>query len=211
MGCVQRGAVMHGCRPSWNLAAADIGVVGLAVMGENLGLNMASRGYTVAVYDRTTSKVDAFLAGRVAGTSIVGAWSPEELVSKLARPRRVMLMVQAGRAVDRLIRRLRRPLPGAGMVVLARHPVTMARPGGVGDARHARHARDRRRRAAPLIRRACGPGGGACRRTEDENGVATVRWPERLEVVEAMPLTATRKIVKGRLTERLSETPAPSM
>ena len=176
-------------------------------MGENLVLDMASRGYTVAVYNRTTSKVDAFLAGRVAGTSIVGAWSPEELVSKLARPRRVMLMVQAGRAVDRLIRRLRRPLCGAGMVVLARHPVTMARPGGVGDARHAR---DRRQRVAPPVRRACGPGGGACRRTEDENGAARVRWPERLEVVEAMPLTATRKIVKGRLTERLSETPAPS-
>ena len=85
---------------------ADIGVIGLAVMGENLALNMASRGYAVAVYNRTTSKVDAFLAGRAAGRSIVGAWSPEELVSKLARPRRVMLMVQAGRAVDRVIETL---------------------------------------------------------------------------------------------------------
>ena len=72
-------------------------------MGENLVLNMASRGFAVAVYNRTTSKVDAFLAGRAAGKSIVGAWSPEELVAKLARPRRVMLMVQAGRAVDRVI------------------------------------------------------------------------------------------------------------
>ena len=75
-------------------------------MGENLVLNMASRGYTVAVYNRTTSKVDAFLAGRAAGETIVGAWSPEELVSKLARPRRVMLMVQAGGAVDRVIETL---------------------------------------------------------------------------------------------------------
>ncbi|MCY4220513.1 MAG: decarboxylating NADP(+)-dependent phosphogluconate dehydrogenase [Thiotrichales bacterium] len=83
--------------------AADIGVIGLAVMGENLVLNIASRGYTVAVYNRTTSKVDAFLAGRAAGRAIVGAWSPQELVSKLAKPRRVMLMVQAGRAVDRVI------------------------------------------------------------------------------------------------------------
>ncbi|MCY4285433.1 MAG: decarboxylating NADP(+)-dependent phosphogluconate dehydrogenase [Thiotrichales bacterium] len=83
--------------------AADIGVIGLAVMGENLVLNIASRGYTVAVYNRTTSKVDAFLAGRAAGWAIVGAWSPQELVSKLAKPRRVMLMVQAGRAVDRVI------------------------------------------------------------------------------------------------------------
>ena len=85
---------------------ADIGVIGLAVMGENLVLNIASRGYMVAVYNRTTSKVDAFLAGRAAGKSIVGAWSPQELVSKLARPRRVMLMVQAGQAVDRVIETL---------------------------------------------------------------------------------------------------------
>ena len=75
-------------------------------MGENLVLNMASRGYTVAVYNRTTSKVDAFLAGRASGKTIVGAWSPEELVSRLAKPRRVMLMVQAGRAVDRVIETL---------------------------------------------------------------------------------------------------------
>ena len=88
------------------MKAADIGLIGLAVMGENLVLNMAGRGYTVAVYNRTTSKVDAFLAGRAAGKTIVGARSPEELVSKLARPRRVMLMVQAGRAVDRVIETL---------------------------------------------------------------------------------------------------------
>ena len=88
------------------METADIGVVGLAVMGENLVLNMASRGYTVAVYNRTTSKVAAFLGGRAAGKSIVGAWSAEELVAKLARPRRVMLMVQAGGAVDRVIETL---------------------------------------------------------------------------------------------------------
>ena len=103
----------HGSRLSRNLVAADIGVVGLAVMGENLVLNMASCGYTVAVYNRTTSKVDAFLAGRAAGKAIVGARSPEELVSKLAKPRRVMLMVQAGSAVDRVIETLARLLdPG---------------------------------------------------------------------------------------------------
>ncbi len=97
--------------------AADIGVIGLAVMGENLVLNIASRGYTVAVYNRTTSKVDAFLAGRAAGKAIVGAWSPQELVSKLARPRRVMLMVQAGGAVDRVIDTLT-PLLDPGDVLI---------------------------------------------------------------------------------------------
>ena len=96
------GGDLSPCR----VETADIGVVGLAVMGENLVLNMASRGYTVAVHNRTTAKVDAFLAARAAGKSIVGAWSPEELVAKLARPRRVMLMVQAGRAVDRVIETL---------------------------------------------------------------------------------------------------------
>ena len=99
------------------METADIAVIGLAVMGENLVLNMASRGYTVAVYNRTTSKVDAFLAGRAADKTIVGAWSPRELVSKLARPRRVMLMVQAGRAVDRVIETLA-PLLEPGDVLI---------------------------------------------------------------------------------------------
>ena len=103
MGRAEGFAVSAGERPPCRLGTADIGVIGLAVMGENLVLNMASRGYTVAVYNRTTPKVDTFLAGRAAGKSIVGAWSPQELVSKLAKPRRVMLMVQAGRAVDRVI------------------------------------------------------------------------------------------------------------
>ena len=94
--------MIRGDRSPGGGQGADIGVVGLAVMGENLVLNMASRGYTVAVYNRTTARVDAFLAGRAAGKTIVGAWSPQELISTLARPRRVMLMVQAG-AVDRVI------------------------------------------------------------------------------------------------------------
>ena len=96
---------------------ADIGIVGLAVMGENLVLNMASRGYAVAVYNRTVAKVDAFLAGRAAGKAIAGARSPEALVSMLARPRRVMLMVQAGRPVDRMIETLA-PLLDPGDVLI---------------------------------------------------------------------------------------------
>ena len=88
------------------MSEADIGLIGLAVMGENLVLNMASHDFTVAVYNRTTSKVDDFLAGRAAGKSIIGAHSPEELVSKLKRPRRVMIMVKAGAAVDKVIESL---------------------------------------------------------------------------------------------------------
>jgi 6-phosphogluconate dehydrogenase len=85
------------------MSQADIGLVGLAVMGENLVLNMANHGFSVAVYNRTTSKVDDFLQGRAQGKSILGAHSPEELVAQLKRPRRLMLMVQAGAAVDRVI------------------------------------------------------------------------------------------------------------
>lgn len=85
------------------MAEADIALVGLAVMGENLVLNMANHGITVAVYNRTTAKVDTFLAGRAQGKSIVGAHTPEELVAKLKRPRRIMMMVQAGAAVDKVI------------------------------------------------------------------------------------------------------------
>jgi len=79
---------------------ADIGVVGLAVMGENLILNMESKGFTVACFNRTTSKVDDFIAGRAAGKKIVGCHSIKELVGALKRPRKVMLMVKAGGAVD---------------------------------------------------------------------------------------------------------------
>ncbi len=88
------------------MQVADIGLIGLAVMGENLVLNMASRDFTVAVYNRTTSRVDDFLAGRAAGKSIVGAHSPEELVGRLKRPRRIMIMVKAGQAVDAVIESL---------------------------------------------------------------------------------------------------------
>ncbi len=85
---------------------ADIGLVGLAVMGQNLVLNMNDHGYTVAVYNRTTSRVDEFLAGSAAGTNVVGARSIEQLAGALSRPRKVMLMVKAGPAVDETIEQL---------------------------------------------------------------------------------------------------------
>ena len=88
------------------MSQADIGLIGLAVMGENLVLNMANHGFTVAVYNRTTARVDDFIGGRARGKSIIGTHSPEELLAQLKRPRRVMLMVQAGAAVDRVIESL---------------------------------------------------------------------------------------------------------
>src|SRR5437868_10726142 len=84
-------------------ATADIGLIGLAVMGENLVLNMESRGNTVAVFNRTTARVDDFLAGRAKGKRIVGCHSVKELVAALKKPRKVMIMVKAGPAVDQVI------------------------------------------------------------------------------------------------------------
>src|SRR5438067_482862 len=82
---------------------ADIGLIGLAVMGENLVLNMESRGSAVAVFNRTVARVDDFLAGRAKGKRIVGCHSVKELVAALERPRKVMIMVKAGPAVDQVI------------------------------------------------------------------------------------------------------------
>ncbi|MGQ9491690.1 MAG: decarboxylating NADP(+)-dependent phosphogluconate dehydrogenase [Anaerolineae bacterium] len=88
------------------MTQADIGLIGLAVMGQNLVLNMADHGFTVAVFNRTTSVVDAFIEGPAKGMRIIGTHSLEELVATLKRPRRVMLMVKAGQPVDDLIEKL---------------------------------------------------------------------------------------------------------
>jgi 6-phosphogluconate dehydrogenase len=88
------------------MSKADIGLIGLAVMGQNLILNMNDHGFTVAVYNRTVSKVDEFLNGGAKGTQVIGAHSIEELVSVLEQPRRIMLMVQAGQPVDDFIEHL---------------------------------------------------------------------------------------------------------
>ena len=82
---------------------ADIAVVGLAVMGENLILNMESKGFTVSCFNRTTGKVDAFVNGRAAGKNIIGCHTIEKLVAILKRPRKVMCMIKAGKAVDDFI------------------------------------------------------------------------------------------------------------
>lgn len=82
---------------------ADIGLVGLAVMGENLVMNMESKGFTVAVYNRTVEKVTKFIEGRGKGLNIIGTYSIKELVDSLKKPRKVMLMVKAGKPVDDFI------------------------------------------------------------------------------------------------------------
>ncbi len=87
-------------------AQADIGVIGLAVMGQNLILNMNDHGHTVAVFNRTVAKVDRFLQNEAKGTQVIGAHSLEEFVGKLKRPRRVMLMIKAGVPVDEEIEKL---------------------------------------------------------------------------------------------------------
>jgi 6-phosphogluconate dehydrogenase len=95
----------------------DIGLVGLAVMGENLALNIESRGYRIAVFNRTTSKVDDLVGGRAKGKQFVGCHSLEELVKNLAAPRKVMMMVKAGPAVDDLIESLL-PLLSKGDILI---------------------------------------------------------------------------------------------
>ncbi len=85
---------------------ADIGLIGLAVMGENLVLNMESKGYTVAVFNRTVEKVDKFVDGRGKGKNIIGTHSIEEFVKSIEKPRKIILLVKAGKAVDAFIEML---------------------------------------------------------------------------------------------------------
>ncbi len=85
------------------MTQADIGLIGLAVMGQNLVMNMNDHGFTVAVFNRTVEKVDTFLKGPAKGSNVIGTHSLEEFISKLKRPRRIMLMVKAGDAVDHFI------------------------------------------------------------------------------------------------------------
>jgi 6-phosphogluconate dehydrogenase len=96
---------------------ANIGLIGLAVMGQNLVLNMNDHGFKVAVYNRTTSKVDEFLEGPAKDTQVVGTYSLQELVDSLEAPRKVMLMVKAGSVVDQYIEDLL-PLLSAGDIII---------------------------------------------------------------------------------------------
>ncbi len=96
---------------------SDIGLIGLAVMGENLALNIESRGYSVSVYNRTADRTRGFMADRAAGKRFTACYSMEELVASLSRPRRVMLMIKAGKPVDDTIEALL-PLLEKGDIII---------------------------------------------------------------------------------------------
>ncbi len=96
---------------------ADIGLIGLAVMGQNLALNINDHGFCVAVFNRTTSKVTRFLANEAQGTDIIGCYTPEEFVSSIKRPRKIILMIQAGAPVDKSIAQLA-PLLDDGDIII---------------------------------------------------------------------------------------------
>ncbi len=96
---------------------ADIGLIGLAVMGQNLVLNMNDHGFKVVVHNRSSNKIDDFLNGPAKDTEVIGAYSLEELVNKLQSPRKVMLMVKAGEVVDQYIEKLV-PLLDAGDIII---------------------------------------------------------------------------------------------
>src|SRR6478609_9017426 len=85
------------------MAKQQIGVIGLAVMGKNLALNIESRGYFVSVYNRSSDKTKDFLSKEAAGKNIVGTYSPEEFINSLEKPRKILLMVKAGSATDATI------------------------------------------------------------------------------------------------------------
>ena len=85
---------------------ADIGLIGLAVMGENLVMNMESKGFAAAVFNRSTDKVRRFVEGRGKGRRILGCYSLPVLVESLKRPRKIMLMIKAGQAVDEMLEQL---------------------------------------------------------------------------------------------------------
>uniref|UniRef100_A0A3B3YSZ4 6-phosphogluconate dehydrogenase, decarboxylating n=1 Tax=Poecilia mexicana TaxID=48701 RepID=A0A3B3YSZ4_9TELE len=99
------------------MAQADIALIGLAVMGQNLIMNMNDHGFVVCAYNRTVSKVHDFLQNEAKGSKVVGAESLEDMVSKLKKPRRIILLVKAGQAVDDFIDKLV-PLLQAGDIII---------------------------------------------------------------------------------------------
>ncbi len=128
---------------------ADIGLIGLAVMGENLALNMESKGFTVAVYNRTSDRTDNFLKGRGAGKHFVGTHSLAELADSLAKPRKVMMMIRAGQPVDDMIAQLLEVLEPGDIII-----------DGGNSMYEDTNARTQRVEAAGLLYIGCGVSGG---------------------------------------------------
>ena len=95
----------------------SFGVIGLAVMGENIALNIERNGFPIAVYNRSRSKTDAFMENRAGGKNVVPTFSLEEFVGALERPRRILLMVQAGKPVDMVIDSLKELLDPEDMII----------------------------------------------------------------------------------------------
>jgi len=156
----------------------DFGLIGLAVMGENLALNVESRGYKVAVYNRTTSKVDDLLAGRAKGKKFVGCHSIEDFVAAVKRPRKLMMLVQAGPAVDMLIDQL----------------IPLCEPGDILIDGGNTHYLDTERRTkkveeAGLLYCGCGVSGGeegALKGPSLMPGGSPDSWPEIKEMFQAI-------------------------
>ena len=121
---------------------ADIGMIGLAVMGENLSMNMESKGFTVAVYNIETDAVTRFVQGRGKGKRFIGAYSFEELVEQVEKPRIIMMMIKAGDPVDQTIDKLL-PLLDPGDIIIdggnSHFPDTIRRTAYVGKGRCYRH------------------------------------------------------------------------
>ena len=166
------------------MAKADIGVIGLAVMGENLILNMESKGFTVACYNRTVSKVDDFVEGRAKGKKIIGTHSIEELCDALARPRKVMLMVKAGQPVDDFIELLLPHLEQGDIIIdggnsyFRRHHPPHPVPGGKGPALHRHRRLGRRGGRAATGRASCPAAARRPGRTSSRSSrPSPPRWP----------------------------------
>ncbi|WP_249621057.1 decarboxylating NADP(+)-dependent phosphogluconate dehydrogenase [Desulfuromonas sp. CSMB_57] len=160
------------------MAAAHMGVIGLAVMGQNLALNIQEQGFQVAVYNRTTARTEDFIQGPAAGSGIRACHSLEELVAALQRPRRILLMVQAGKAVDGVLEQLA-PLLEPGDILID------------GGNSHFRHTERRAAtlQASDLLWVGCGISGGeegARRGPSLMPGGAAEAWPALRPVFEAI-------------------------
>src|SRR5690554_6354509 len=157
---------------------ADIGLIGLAVMGENLVLNMESKGYTVAVFNRTVEKVNEFIAGRCKDKNFSGAQTLEDFIASIERPRKVMLLVKAGKPLDDFIDNLI-PLSDHGDIITH---------GGDSHFSHTVRRTKYVESKGPLILGSGSSGGeeGALKGPSLMPGGSTEAWPQIKEIFQAV-------------------------